>query len=138
MKNLTPEEESRAEALRQHIIKKLSGYITLRDNAETKRLSKYIDSVSNMLITGKYEIDDIEDAVSRESLFLERFASIDRAYNEVNATVLAYNATFPKTPLPISIKNALQEMRHTHSIGLDTIIRILEDRTEQLLREIKK
>lgn len=137
-RRLTPEEKKIEEALAAQISRKVAAYITLRDNADKKKYSSYIDVVDKMLLTGNYDPNNITQAVSNESLFLERFASIDRAYNEVNASIQSYRVAFPDNPLPESLEGALQEMRNTHTLGLSAIIRILEDRTEQLLREIKR
>lgn len=137
-KILTPQEQQRANSFREQIIRKVQAYVILRDNADTKRYEGYADTVEKMLLTGNYDKEKTVEAVSNESLFLERFAAIDRAYNEVNALTHAYTQVFPESPLPKCLENALQDMRTTHKLGLSTILSILEDRTEQLLTEIKK
>lgn len=135
---LKPEEQMRAELFRIQIARKSEAYVILMNNADTRKYRDYMDKVDTMLLTGRYNLDNIAKAVANESLFLERFASIDRAYNEINALVHAYNAVFPELPPSGPVQEALQQMRNTHTLGLGTIIRILEDRTEELLREIKK
>ena len=135
---LTPEEEKRSELLLGQIAKKLKAYVKLRDNKTTRKYLEHSDALEIMLSTGNFALEDIDLAVSHESSYLERFAAISRAYNEVNSLVNAYNATFPETRLNGKIQGALQDMRNTYTTGLAEIFRRLETRTEQLLREIKK
>lgn len=137
-KILTSEEQGRAELFRMQIARKSEAYVILMNNADTKRYAQYMDTVEKMIMTGKYSAESIADAVAKESLYLERFASIDRAYNEINALVHAYNNVFPELPLKGPVQDALEQMKNTHRLGLSAIINILENRTVELLEEIKK
>jgi hypothetical protein len=138
MAKLNPDEERRAELFRGELIRKIEAYCILRDSSKTKKYQEYADKVEKMLITGKYEQKDIHEAITYESLAFERFATVDRAFNEANALAHTYDMVFPEDKMTDLLKDALQDMRSTHSIGLSTIIRIFEDRTEQLLNEIIK
>ncbi len=137
-KILTPEEQMRAELFKQQIARKSAAYVILMNHPDTKRYGEYMDKVEKMIMTGNYNSKDISEAVAGESLLLERFASIDRAYNEVHALVHAYKAVFPESSLSGPVQEALEQMRNTHTLGLGTINRILEYRTEELLEEIIK
>jgi hypothetical protein len=136
-RKLTQEEE-RSELLLGQIARKLKAYVRLRDNKTTRKYLEHSDALEIMLSTGNFTSGNIDSAVSHESSYLERFAAISRAYNEINALVNAYNATFPETRLHGRIQEALQDMRNTYTTGLGEIFRRLETRTEQLLREMKK
>ena len=137
-KVLTPDEYKRAQLYREEIAREAVAYFRLLNNKETKRHAEHVGEVDNMIMTGNYTVDHIPEAVANESLYLERFASLDRAYNNVEALVHGYNFVFPELPLAGPVGDTLQQMKNTHTLGLIAILNILEDRTEQLLREIKK
>ena len=135
---LTPEEQRRSELLLSQIARKLKAYVKLRDDKNTRRYLEQSDALEIMLSTGEFTSRDINLAVESESLYLERFAAISRAYNEVNCLVNAYNRVFPETRLHGKIQGALQNMRNTYTTGLAEILGKLETRTEQLLKEKKR